>query len=78
MLVPIKIDSFTPDRSKYKTYFPVCKPENLVVEIELDAEEVVLDDNVYYVTKAGLKQIIAELADLVDEIDNEHLNSLNK
>lgn len=76
VLVPIKIDSITPDRSKYKSYFPVCRPENVVIEIEIPEEEVVFDNDVYYVTKAGLKQIISELADLVDEIDKEYLKKI--
>jgi hypothetical protein len=78
MLVPIKVKSLKPDRSKYKAYDILFEPENLEVQLEISDKEVEFDDNVYYVTKAGLKQIIAELADLVDEVDLDHLHSLNK
>jgi hypothetical protein len=78
MQVPIKVVSLKPDSSKYKAYDVLFEPVDLVIDLEIPEKEVVLDDNVYYVTKAGLKQIIAELADLVDEVDLDHLHSLNK
>lgn len=78
MEIYIKIKTIMPDRSTYKKYGVLYEPENLYLSTEISDEEVSVEGNNYFVTEEGLKAIVSNMADLVDEIDNEHLIKLNK
>lgn len=83
MEIPIKIKSIMPDRTTYKKYGIEYAPNNLYLCLDIPDKEVMFDNGLdddgvgtYVVTEAGLKQIVSRLADLVEEIDTEHLKKI--
>lgn len=78
MEISIKIKRLMPDRSNYKKYGVEYEPESLYLSLNISEKEVVQEGNSYFVTEAGLKQIVSRLADIVDEIETEHLKQIQK
>jgi len=72
--IDVKIKSITPDRTTYKKYLVCYEPENMWVQVEIPDKEVA-DKQLGNVrlTTAGLKHLVSQLADVIDEIDAEHI-----
>lgn len=81
MKLNLKIKQLNPDRSNYKRNGIVYEPDNLYVQVDvpdeyLSTEKCLVESDM--LTEEGLKYLVGRLADLVDDIEDAHIEKIKK
>ena len=79
MKLNLKIKQLNPDSSNYKWVGIIYEPEDLYVQVDVPDEFVVQDTGMEdIITEDGLKYLVGRLADLVDDIEDAHIQKIKK
>jgi hypothetical protein len=74
-----KLESIAPQRQQYRPYLFDLHPQDVYVEIEVSADQVLeTTESLVVLNLDGFKAVLSKVADAVDEIHDEYVSKARR